>query len=315
MKRAARVVVAAILLAGCNNGTYEKAMEQGKLALANGEFDKAQASFELALDEKPKDEKAKGLYEDLTAYHEVEKAIEEAKWEDALTKANHLLQEDHLADSLKKELEEYVKTAESHDEESSEVAKKLEEIKSSIGQGNYSDAQTSINELKQNEETATALSGFSDEVKSIEESINERLQKQKAAEALEEKERARAEAAVSKKEEYLQKLYNIEAGMSDLTYIYEHGTTVEMREAEAAAYKKWDDALNDIYSVLKTQLSSSEMTNLRGKQREWIKYRDRTAKAESATYEGGSFASVQYVSTQARLTRERCYELVNIYMR
>ncbi|HEY9576606.1 MAG TPA: lysozyme inhibitor LprI family protein, partial [Pseudobacillus sp.] len=265
--------------------------------------------------EKPKDEEAKGLYEDLSAYHEVEKAIQDAKWEDALTKANRLFEEENLAGSLKKELEQQVKTIESNNEQSSEVAKKLEEIKNSIGQGNYSDAQTSINELKQNQETEAVLSRFSDEVKSIEESINERLQKQKEAEALEEKERAHAEAVASKKDEYLQKLYSIEAGLADLTYIYENGTTVEMREAEAAAYKKWDDALNDIYGVLKTQLSSSEMTSLRDKQREWIKYRDRTAKAEAAAYEGGTFASVQYVSTQARLTRERCYELVNIYMR
>lgn len=312
MKRAGAILIL-ILLAGCSNGTYDKAMEQGKLALANGEFDKAQASFELAMDEKPKDEEAKGLYEDLTAYNEVKKEIEDAKWEDAIKKANSLLREEDLAGSIKKELEQYVKTAKSQKEQSGEVAKKLEEIKNSIGQGNYDDAQASINELKKNQE----LSQFSDEVSSIEESINERLQQQKAAEALEEKERARAEAeaAASKKDKYLQKLYNIDGSLADLTYMYENGTTAEMQEAQGAIYKKWDDALNEIYGVLKNQLSSSEMKSLRDKQRQWIKYRDRTANAEAAAYEGGSFASVQYVITQARLTRERCYELVNIYMR
>lgn len=315
MKRAAAVILTGVLLAGCNSGTYDKAMEQGKLALANGEFDKALASFELALDEKPKDEEAKALHEELTAYNEVKKDAEEADWDEVLAKANSLLKEGDLAAGLKEELEQFVQTAEGSKEQSNVVAKKLEEIKSSLGEGHYAEAQKSIAELKGNQEVKAILAGFSEEVASVETSINERLKKQKEAEALEEKERAQSVAAVSKKDEYLQKLYNIEAGLSDLTYMYENGTTVEMREAETAAYKKWDGALNDIYGVLKTQLSSSEMSSLRDKQRQWIKYRDRTAKAESDAYEGGTFASVQYVSTQARLTRERCYELVNIYMR
>ena len=46
-----------------------------------------------------------------------------------------------------------------------------------------------------------------------------------------------------------------------------------------------------------------------------INYRDTTAQNESSPFEGGSFARVQYISTLARLTKERCYELVNTYMK
>ena len=57
-----------LLLAGCGNATYDKAMEQGKLAVAKGEYDKAAGLFELALDEKPKDKEAKQTYENLTSF-------------------------------------------------------------------------------------------------------------------------------------------------------------------------------------------------------------------------------------------------------
>ena len=36
---------------------------------------------------------------------------------------------------------------------------------------------------------------------------------------------------------------------------------------------------------------------------------------KSATFGMGSFATVQYNSTLARVTKERCYELVNNYMK
>lgn len=313
MKKAA-AVLAVMVLSGCNSGTYDKAMEQGKLALADGEFDKAQASFELALDEKPKDEEAKRLYENVSDYNEVKKDIEEADWEDALTKAKSLLKEEDLAANMKEALEEYVKTASDNEKQSDDVAKKLEEIQQTIGAGDYGDAQKSIDELKQDQEMEAVLARFSEEVNKIETSINERIQQQKAAETLAEKERELAASSVSKKDKYLQKLYTIETEVTALYYVSENGTTAEMKEATAAMYKKWDDALNEIYGVLKVQLSSGEMSQLREKQRQWIKYRDRTAKAESEAYAGGSFEAVQYVRTQADLTRERCYELINIYM-
>lgn len=38
-----------------------------------------------------------------------------------------------------------------------------------------------------------------------------------------------------------------------------------MKEALGETYKRWDDALNEIYGVLEEQLSSSDMDELRGK--------------------------------------------------
>ncbi len=118
----------------------------------------------------------------------------------------------------------------------------------------------------------------------------------------------------SYKNEYINKLNSVEEGMSDLDYLYENGVTAEMNEAEATKFGRWDDMLNEIYSLLKTQLTNSEMKELKNKQISWIEYRDATADRE-ANECGGSMAGVQYNTTMARITKERCYELVNTYMK
>lgn len=115
----------------------------------------------------------------------------------------------------------------------------------------------------------------------------------------------------SKKDEYLKKLNEMEE--SD-RYSEAGTTTLELEEQEAERFKKWDVELNKIYGVLKEQLSTEQMDKLREEQRNWIKQRDEMAKEASLKYKGGSTESLEYVATQASLTKERCYELVAKYM-
>jgi uncharacterized protein YecT (DUF1311 family) len=67
--------------------------------------------------------------------------------------------------------------------------------------------------------------------------------------------------------------------------------------------------------VLKQQLSTNEMAELNEEQVNWKTSRDETAKDESLEYKGGSMESLQYIATQSRVTKERCYELVELYMK
>lgn len=121
---------------------------------------------------------------------------------------------------------------------------------------------------------------------------------------------------VSKKEEYIQLLDNIEIGLSDLDPLMETGVTLDLHNAASITYGRWDDALNEIYGVLKQQLTNEEMSNLKKEQRQWITDRDRTAEqAGKDCCEGGSFEPVTVVDVAAQLTKERCYELVEKYMK
>ncbi|SDE14776.1 Protein of unknown function [Priestia aryabhattai B8W22] len=80
-------------------------------------------------------------------------------------------------------------------------------------------------------------------------------------------------------------------------------------------YDKWDKVLNDIYSELKNQLSSSEMNDLKIKQRQWIKDRDAASQKDLKEAGGGTWAYAEEARILNEMTRERCYFLVNNYMK
>ena len=77
----------------------------------------------------------------------------------------------------------------------------------------------------------------------------------------------------------------------------------------------WDAALNEIYGVLNEVLPQSEMNQLRGEQRQWIVDRDKAAQESYDQEGGGSLSRVVYIITIEEWTKERCYELVNKYMK
>ncbi|MBU9723060.1 MULTISPECIES: lysozyme inhibitor LprI family protein [Bacillaceae] len=115
----------------------------------------------------------------------------------------------------------------------------------------------------------------------------------------------------SKKAEYLNKLNEMEEADRN----GEVGSTItELEEQETERFEKWDAELNKVYGLLQEDLSTEEMDQLREEQRSWIQFRDEAAEEASLQYEGGSTETLEYIATQASLTRDRCYELVAKYM-
>ncbi|WP_455539357.1 lysozyme inhibitor LprI family protein [Terrisporobacter sp.] len=47
----------------------------------------------------------------------------------------------------------------------------------------------------------------------------------------------------------------------------------------------------------------------------WIKHRDKKAENDASEYAGGTMEGLVYVGSLADSTKERCYELVNTYMK
>ncbi|WP_080847791.1 lysozyme inhibitor LprI family protein [Cytobacillus gottheilii] len=123
------------------------------------------------------------------------------------------------------------------------------------------------------------------------------------------------EEPASKKQEYLSKLDELDQEMTEMMENSTASNTVEMKKEASDRWEAWDGLLNEIYAVLEEQLSPEEMEALRVKQREWIEYRDATAKEASLKYEGGTQENVEYTAVMADVTQERCYELVNEYMK
>ncbi|MFE8695996.1 lysozyme inhibitor LprI family protein [Cytobacillus sp. FJAT-53684] len=117
----------------------------------------------------------------------------------------------------------------------------------------------------------------------------------------------------SLKEEYLKKLNATKIELEKVEA--EDSSTYALKKVENDRYDVWDKWLNEIYGALKEQLTTEEMDQLRKEQRNWITYRDDTAKEASLKFQGGTMEHLEYVAVLANLTEERCFELVEDYMK
>src|SRR5699024_8474290 len=93
------------------------------------------------------------------------------------------------------------------------------------------------------------------------------------------------------------------------------GTQSEMDKAMDGLYERWDVALNEVYNALERKLSDKDMKALRKEQRKWIEERDQFAEEEAEKWKGGSLYSFTLTEAKKDFTKNRCYELVENYMK
>lgn len=115
------------------------------------------------------------------------------------------------------------------------------------------------------------------------------------------------------KEKYLAQLDELtreteEIGDEDIPWVEVRGQAVEK-------YELWDDKLNEIYGVLKQQLSTTEMEAVKQEEIQWIKNRDAAVKQVEIEEGPGTEAPYAMTMTKLDMTRDRCYELVNAYLK
>ncbi|MGG3914369.1 lysozyme inhibitor LprI family protein [Rossellomorea vietnamensis] len=121
---------------------------------------------------------------------------------------------------------------------------------------------------------------------------------------------------VEGKQAYIEKLDNIQKeldAMPDKKYSDE-GVTNAMKNYYGVSYEKYDDALNEIYALLKKELSPDVMAELKAEQVKWIEEKEAKAEKERLKYEGGTFENVAWYISLYESTKDRCYELVEEYM-
>lgn len=95
----------------------------------------------------------------------------------------------------------------------------------------------------------------------------------------------------------------------------EDSSTYALKKVADDRYEAWDQLLNEVYGVLKEQLTPEEFAELQEEQRKWIQYRDDTALEASHEFKGGTQEHLEYSIVSGNLTEERCYVLVEEYMK
>ena len=79
-------------------------------------------------------------------------------------------------------------------------------------------------------------------------------------------------------------------------------------------YELWDNKLNEIYSTLKNTMSPDAFQSLKTKQIAWVKEKESKVKAIGTDTNNGTMRRIDASEEKYKMTKERCYELVNGYM-
>lgn len=117
-------ILVTLMITGCNKSesTFEKAMSEGKLAIASKEYEKAEGLFDLAIQENKEDKEANNLYNQTIMIIEAKELIESKKFKEAESKLNDLKRINTSLDTLKKEADKLL--AEISESLNTEVEKK-----------------------------------------------------------------------------------------------------------------------------------------------------------------------------------------------
>jgi len=119
-----------------------------------------------------------------------------------------------------------------------------------------------------------------------------------------------------RRKEFIERLDNIQKELDALPEKKDSdaGVTNAMRNYYGKSYDMYDQALNEIYALLKKELSPETMKRLQTEQIKWIQQKESGATKEASQFKGGTFEFVAYKLSLYQSTKIRCYQLVNEYM-
>ncbi|PGW87805.1 hypothetical protein COE01_01635 [Bacillus thuringiensis] len=136
-----------LMLAGCSNGNFDKAMDEGKTALTNKEYKNALSSFEKALDEKKDDSDAKVLVEQTKVMIEAVKLKEETKIEESIKSFEKVENMKNGNTTLIKQAKEERTALLAILEQKKKYSEQLTKSEELISKKNYAEAKEILNKL------------------------------------------------------------------------------------------------------------------------------------------------------------------------
>lgn len=136
-----------LMLAGCSNGDFDKAMDEGKTALTNKEHKNALSSFERALDEKKDDSDATVLVEQTKVMIEAVKLKEETKVEESIKSFGKVENMKNGNNTLIKQAKEERTALVAILEQKKKYEEQLTKSEELISKKNYAEAKEMLNKV------------------------------------------------------------------------------------------------------------------------------------------------------------------------
>ncbi|MDJ1475500.1 hypothetical protein QBX67_08955 [Bacillus sp. LS15-K4] len=210
-----------ILLAACGDKTAEKAIEQGKLALANKEYDKALASFSLALDEKS--DEAKVLHTQTKKWMDAMKAKDEQKWDEANKLFGEVVETKGGISSLKEDAKKMKGELKSNKDTLDTYNNKLSQAQELINNKSLDEAKQLLSTVQQETATNEKLKDHNQKATQLMATVDMELTKieseKKQKEAEEKKQAEEQKRAEKKKQVEEQKQVDIKSDEEAIPYV------------------------------------------------------------------------------------------------
>ncbi|WP_339212345.1 hypothetical protein [Ornithinibacillus sp. FSL M8-0202] len=182
-----------IMLMGCNEETYNNAIQKGLDHIGSEEYQKAESAFELALEEKKEDVKATALLAQTRYYQEALEDMEEAELEAAAEKAEKVTKETEGSEALIKKAEELVSSIEILQTTLAEITEEYESAMYQFEEEEYEDANKIIEDVLNKDLSHPLFQPVKKEMEELQHDI------EAAVIAKEKEEKEKAEQAAAKK--------------------------------------------------------------------------------------------------------------------
>ncbi|HDR4897244.1 hypothetical protein CON74_13430 [Bacillus thuringiensis] len=190
------ILLIATLLFGCSNETFDKAVEQGKLALANKEYTNANASFEIALKEK-KDEEVQTLQKQASKMEKALIAKEKLDIDDAIKLFDQVLTMKDSLETVKNEAKKEKETLTQYKDKRENYNKELQTAQDLLSEKKFDESKVILTKVQQ-ETTSDKM--FTEQNQKVTEQL-EKLEKEKNAAVEEEKRQEEQKKAAEQKKQ------------------------------------------------------------------------------------------------------------------
>ncbi|UDW03880.1 hypothetical protein FHQ13_027960 (plasmid) [Bacillus cereus] len=190
------ILLIATLLFGCSNETFDKAVEQGKLALANKEYTNANASFEIALKEK-KDEKVQTLQKQASKMEKALIAKEKLDIDNAIKLFEQVLTMKDGLETVKNEAKKEKETLTQYKDKRENYNKELQTAQDLLDEKKFDESKVILTKVQQ-ETTSDKM--FTEQNQKVTEQL-EKLEREKNAAVEEEKRQEEQKKAAEQKKQ------------------------------------------------------------------------------------------------------------------
>ncbi|MEW9579044.1 hypothetical protein U9K47_27615 [Bacillus toyonensis] len=190
------ILLIATLLFGCSNETFDKAVEQGKLALANKEYTNANASFEIALKEK-KDEEVQTLQKQASKMEKALIAKEKLDIDNAIKLFDQVSTMKDGLETVKNEAKKEKETLTQYKDKRENYNKELQTAQDLLSEKKFDESKVILTKVQQ-ETTSDKM--FTEQNQKVTEQL-EKLEKEKNTAVEEEKRQEEQKKAAEQKKQ------------------------------------------------------------------------------------------------------------------